>query len=62
MYIDYLLFIFHTVVYYRFGFKTENSSNIAVLVHLPEHYDRSGHHLVGEQVLRVRHLKTMGFR
>jgi len=46
----------------RFGFKTENSSNIAVLVHLPEHYDRSGHHLVGEQVLRVRHLKTMGFR
>jgi len=46
----------------RFGFKTQNSSNIAVLIQLPEHYDRSGAHLLGDQVLRIRHLRTMGFR
>ena len=32
-------FIFYMILS-RFGFKTENSSNIAVLIHLPEHYDR----------------------
>jgi hypothetical protein len=46
----------------RFGFKTENSSNIAVLIHLPEHYDRRGVNLLGSQAMRIRHLETMGFR
>lgn len=46
----------------RFGFKTQNSSNIAVLILLPEHYDRTGEHLLGPQLQRIRHLKTMGFR
>jgi len=46
----------------RFGFKTENSSNIAVLVLLPRHYDRSGTNLLGAQVMRIRQLKAMGFR
>jgi len=46
----------------RFGFYTENSRNIAVLINLPEHYDRSGQHLLGNQNLKIRHLKTMGFR
>jgi len=46
----------------RFGFKTENSSNIAVLIHLPEHYDTSKKHLTGAQVMKIRHLRTMGFR
>jgi len=46
----------------RFGFKTENSSNIAVLVLLPTHYDRTGNNLIGNQVMRIRQLKAMGFR
>jgi len=46
----------------RFGFKTENSSNIALLIHLPEHFDRKRKHLIGSQVMRIRHLRTMGFR
>ena len=46
----------------RFGFKTNNSQNIAVLIHPPEHYDRSGQHLLGHQVMRRRHLTRMGFK
>merc|ERR1719457_431182 len=46
----------------RFGFLTENSSNIAVVINLPEHYDRKGEHLIGNQILKIRHLRRMGFR
>ena len=46
----------------RFGIKTENSALVAVLVHPPEHYDRSGRQLVGSQAMRARHLAAMGFR
>jgi Xaa-Pro dipeptidase len=46
----------------RFGFLTENSSNIAVLINLPEHYDRKDEHLIGNQILKIRHLRRMGFR
>ena len=46
----------------RFGINTNNSSNVALLIHTPEHYDRSGQHLVGLQAMRVRHLKMMGFQ
>ena len=33
----------------KFGFNTNNSSNVEVLVLTPEHYDRSGEHLAGSQ-------------
>ena len=46
----------------RLGINTNNSSSVAVLVHPPEHYDRSGEHLVGSQAMRVRQLTAMGFR
>ena len=39
-----------------------NSQNIAVLIHPPEHYDRSGKHLLGRQSMRKRHLAKMGFK
>ena len=46
----------------RFGLQTNNTSNVAVLINTPEHYDRSGQHLVGSQALRVRQLAVMGFK
>lgn len=46
----------------RFGINTNNSSNVAILIHAPEHYDRTGQHLVGLQAMRVRHLSLMGFK
>lgn len=32
----------------------------ALLVHIPEHYDSTGKHLVGSQVMRKRHLRSIG--
>jgi len=46
----------------RFGIHTNNSSNLAVLIHTPEHYDSSGQFLVGSQSMRVRQLTVMGFK
>ena len=52
----------HAASLTRFGFQTNNTSNVAVLINTPEHYDRSGQHLVGSQALRVRQLAVMGFK
>jgi hypothetical protein len=60
--VDMMIYPTRAAALLRFGIKTENSSNIAVLINLPEHYDRTGEHLLGRQNLRIRHLKTMGFR
>lgn len=46
----------------RFGFRTNNSQNIAILLHPREHYDQSGEHLVGMQAMRKRQLVRMGFK
>jgi len=46
----------------RFGFKTNNSANVALLVMVPDHYDRTGENLLGPQVMRIRQLKLMGFK
>jgi len=40
----------------KFWFNTKHSSNVAVLVLSPEHYDQSGEHLVGSQAMRVTQL------
>lgn len=46
----------------RFGLRTSNNRQTTiVLIHTPEHYDYNGTHLVGTQVMRVRHLTKMGF-
>lgn len=34
----------------------------ALLVHVPEHYDSSGRHLIGPQVMRRRHLMAVGLK
>lgn len=32
-----------------------------ILIHVPEHYSRDGQHLTGSEVMRLRHLKSLGF-
>ena len=47
----------------RFGFRSNNNKDIiTVIIHPQEHYDRTGKHLIGQQAMRLRHLKKMGFR
>jgi len=46
----------------KFGFNTKHSSNLAVLVLSPEHYDQSGEHLVCIQAMGVTQLAIMGFK
>lgn len=36
--------------------------NIAVLIHLPEHYCQNTHRLIGPQVMRKRHYRKMGLQ
>jgi len=60
--VDLMIYPSHAASLNRFGFKTNNSSNTAVLILTPEDYDRSGEHLMGSQTMRVRLLKMMGFK
>jgi len=60
--VDLMIYPSHAASLNRFGFKTNNSSNTAVLILTPEDYDRSGKHLMGSQTMRVRLLKMMGFK
>ena len=60
--VDLMIYPSHAASLTRFGFQTNNTSNVAVLINTPEHYDRSGQHLVGSQALRVRQLAVMGFK
>ena len=47
----------------RFGRYTDNSQNVAVIVHTDEHFCRGDEgQLVGPQAMRKRVLKRMGFR
>ena len=47
----------------RFGFRSNNNKDIiTVIIHPQEHYDRTGKHLIGQQAMRLRHLKKMGFK
>lgn len=60
--VDVMIYPSQAATLLRFGFKTDNSDTTAVLILTPEHYDRTGQHLVGSQAMRVRHLRLMGFR
>lgn len=60
--VDLMIYPSHAASLLRFGFRTNNSSNVAVLILCPEYYDRSGKYLMGAQTMRVRHLKLMGFK
>eukprot|EP00092_Neocalanus_flemingeri_P001663 GFUD01001774.1.p1 GENE.GFUD01001774.1~~GFUD01001774.1.p1 ORF type:complete len:670 (+),score=234.94 GFUD01001774.1:542-2551(+) len=60
--VDLMVYPTHAASLLRFGFQTNNSNNVAVLVLTPEHYDQTGEHLVGSQAMRVRQLTIMGFK
>jgi len=60
--VDIMIYPSHAASLSKFGLTTNNGNNVAVLIHTPEHYDRSGKHLVGSQAMRVRHLTLMGFK
>lgn len=40
----------------------ERNLNTAVLVHLPEHFDSTGHYLTGPQVMRIRQFRILGLK
>ena len=60
--VDLMVYPTHAASLLQFGFNTNNNSNVAVLVMTPEHYDRSGEHLVGSQAMRFRQLTIIGFK
>lgn len=35
---------------------------VAALIHLPDHYDSTGKYLIGEQQMRIRHLRIIGLK
>ena len=41
---------------------TKNQHLTAVLIHTPEHYERSQTHLLGHQAMRARQLKKLGYK
>lgn len=47
-----------------FNWKTQSArnENIAVLIHLPDHYCSDCEHLVGHQEMRKKHLKILGMK
>ncbi|KAM3967873.1 FAST kinase domain-containing protein 1, mitochondrial [Aphomia sociella] len=42
--------------------KSTRNENIAILIHLPDHYCSDNEQLVGPQVMRKRHLKLLGMK
>lgn len=47
---------------WSFNVRQERNIHVAVLVHLPEHYDSTGEYLIGPQAMRIRHMRRMGMR
>jgi len=60
--VDIMIYPSRTASLARFGFRTNNSANTALLILSQESFDRNGKHLLGPQAMRVRHLKLMGFK
>jgi len=60
--VDMMVYPTHAASLLRFGINTKNNGNVAVLILTPEHYDRTGEHLVGSQAMRIRQLRIMGFK
>ncbi|KAJ8735776.1 hypothetical protein PYW07_007396 [Mythimna separata] len=42
--------------------KTVRNENIAILIHLPDHYCSNSDHLIGPQVMKKSHLKILGMK
>ncbi|KAJ0182341.1 hypothetical protein K1T71_001710 [Dendrolimus kikuchii] len=42
--------------------KLVRNENVAILIHLPDHYCFANEQLIGPQIMKKRHLKILGFR
>uniref|UniRef100_A0A336MI15 CSON000274 protein n=1 Tax=Culicoides sonorensis TaxID=179676 RepID=A0A336MI15_CULSO len=47
---------------WNFNLRKERNIHVAVLVHLPEHFDSTGEFLIGPQSMRIRHFRKMGMK
>lgn len=47
---------------FNWKLKTNKNENIAVLIHLPDHYCSESEQLIGPQEMKKRHLKLLGFQ
>lgn len=56
--------LFHPPGFNRLNYNKIKDRNVlvAALIHLPEHYDSSGEHLIGEQQMRIRHMQEIGIK
>lgn len=56
--------LFHPPGFSLLNYNTTKDRNVlvAALIHLPEHYDASGKYLIGEQQMRIRHLRHIGLK
>ncbi|XP_045505209.1 FAST kinase domain-containing protein 3, mitochondrial-like [Colias croceus] len=46
---------------FNWKLKITKNENIAILVHLPDHYCTKSDQLIGSQMMKIRHLKLLGF-
>jgi len=46
----------------RLGTRNQNQHLTAVLIHRPEHFERSQTHLLGKQAMRERQMKKLGYK
>ena len=46
----------------KIGKMTKKNNHIAVLIHTPDHYDRSKSKLLGRQAMRERQFKKLGYK
>lgn len=42
--------------------KSVRNENIAILIHLPDHYCSNNEHLIGPQVMKKQHIKILGMK
>lgn len=56
--------LFHPPGFSLLNYNKTKDRNVlvAALIHLPEHYDASGSYLIGEQQMRIRHLRHIGLK
>ncbi|XP_059050927.1 FAST kinase domain-containing protein 3, mitochondrial-like [Achroia grisella] len=47
---------------FNWKLKAPRNENIAILIHLPDHYCSDNEQLVGPQIMRKRHLKILGLK
>lgn len=47
---------------WNFNLRTDRNVYVAMLIHLPEHYDSTRQYLTGQQKMRIRHLRLIGLK